>query len=240
MKIQLRPRDWLIVIIPTVLTLLVAIGILLFNREMMEFKIEKAAKQYYAGMPYDIPTGAKLLRNGEGKTGLSYNGNTKEMDSLPIYFDEEDLIVLPEDMIYNNPRQKTEKYMPYFSQVSKDENTFKAIRGGSSILLDMGFIYDGEDFYLFLEPIIITLNGKEYELSAFSYASAVYEDTVMLFDYETKTFLVIEQAADEVIAKSVSEDYQISLLSDTLIFYDDTRALLVAQPSILEKIFNEE
>ena len=105
--------------------------------------------------------------------------------------------------------------------------------------VDRGFLFDGEDFYLFLEPVVVKFNGYSLELPALSYVEARYNGDVMIFNAQDKSFL-IESPKSVVTAGIPTGDYEISLLNDSMVLHDGMRVLLFTRADLLESIHEQK
>jgi hypothetical protein len=221
---------------PMLFVAVVAAVVLFFVQGAMSYNFDDGpASQFYAGGSYNIPQGA-VMRREEDVSIISYSSVTRDAVNLPIYC-ADGRVVLPDDMAYYDPRGNFAGKADYFAELRLDAyGVTAATRGSASRDLSMGFLYDGEDTYLFLEPVTIRFNGYRIELSAMSYAEAVYDGTITLYDRESGEF-TIEAPTGNALCESVAGDYVISLLSDYFEKADGTRLLLFTKPELLDSCF---
>lgn len=199
------------------------------------YKLTDSAYQYYGGSTASISSGAALRRNSDGTTELVQGGHSAET-TQPIYLADSTAVVLPDDMLYFAPRSGECRRVVYFTEIERRNNgTIVAGRDGATATIDPGFLYDGEDFYLFLEPVKLTMGGYSMELSALSYVEAVYGGNIIAFNYDTReTFM--EAATGEVLAGTTSGDYTISLIGDSMTGYDGSRSLLANRADLFDPL----
>lgn len=233
----LSRREKLILAIPVAAAIVVVAAIALLLDRSVTYMLDSAAVQYYANGTYPLAAETELCQETENafyiKTG---HEKKRELNNLPIYYADRRCAVLVRDMIYFAPRTKSKARVEFFSEVVCSENgTVRLIRDGDEMVLNPGFLYDGKDLYLFLEPVTLRVNGYVLELPALSYVEAVYGGEVMVFNYETKEQL-LEPPQGDVIAEIAGGDYTISLMGDSMTLHDGTKSLLFTRPDQLEPV----
>ena len=199
------------------------------------YTFKGTARQYYAGNAAAIESGTKLKRSQKGETLLVKGGHSIQTD-LPIYPTDRRRVVLPTDMVFVAPRSDKFYRMSYFTEVEcQPGGTVIARRGNDRATVEQGFLFDGKDTYLFLEPMTVSVNGRTLQLPALSYVEAVYGGYVMVFNYETKECFV-ELSDGSGTAQPPSGDYEISLLGDSMTMHDGSRSLLATEPSLFDPV----
>ncbi len=237
---RLTKLEIIILLIPAAAALVAVLAVYLITRDTMRIVLEGAPCQYYGGNIYRIEEGAVLRRTSDGETLLKTSAMERSLTSLPIYYEDRTSITFPEDMVYYSPRDGTYGRIEYFTELTYDTVTgvIKAKRDGGETRLKAGFLYDGGDMYIFLEPVILSFNGYRLELPALSYVEAVYTGDVMVFNYDSKEFL-IEAPEGAVTAMIEAGDYTVSLLGDSMELYDGSRSLLFTRPELLDTVGEE-
>ena len=234
---RLRKRDLWFLAIPAAAAVIAVVFLLWTERDVMSYTLEGSPRQYYIGNTYSLPEGGVLRRTAQDKTVLDSAGILSEISSLPIYYGEKSALTLPQDMVFYAPRGNVEKRLPYFTEISINEHgAVRAERDGKDRQLAPGFAYDGQNLYLFLEPVTLRFNGYRIELPAMSYVDAMTYGDIVVFNYETKQFLT-EPAQGAVTVETKDGDYTLSLLGDSMTNYDKQRILLFTRPELLEPLF---
>ena len=232
---KLGRRELMILLIPVLAAVAAVTVVMLTADRGSSYKLKKSANQYYGGSTALIEDGAALKRSSSGTTTLK-QGSQSTQTSLPIYLAESRSVVFPDDMIYFVPRSSESLRLVYFSEVEcKANGTIVVRHEDATKTADPGFLYDGKDFYLFLEPMVLNFNGYTMELPALSYAEAVYGAHIMVFNYETKE-TVTEAPEGNAEARTASGDYTISLFGDSMTLYDGTKSLLATKPDLFEPL----
>lgn len=234
-KRRMSGREKLIVILPALAAIL-AVGIVLFTVDKVSvYKIRDTAYQYYGGRTVRIESGAELRSGTDGTVFLKTGKQTTET-TLPVYLENSRKVVLTSDMLYISPRIGGCSRAVHFSEVECKTNQMISVsRGGSKADTERGFLYDGEDFYLFLEPVTVNFNGYTMDLPALSYVEAVYGGYMMLFNYDTKEFFM-ELSDGTGSAQPASGDYVISLLGDSMTLNNGNKLLLANRPELFDPV----
>ena len=199
------------------------------------YKIRDTAYQYYGGRTVRIESGAELRSGTDGTVFLKTGKQTTET-TLPVYLENSRKVVLTSDMLYISPRIGGCSRAVHFSEVECKTNQMISVsRGGSKADTERGFLYDGEDFYLCLEPVTVNFNGYTMDLPALSYVEAVYGGYMMLFNYDTKEFFM-ELSDGTGSAQPASGDYVISLLGDSMTLNNGNKLLLANRPELFDPV----
>ena len=234
---RLTWKERLILFSPVVAAVVVVVIVnLFFSRKLMSYELEGRPCQYYAGSIYRMEEGTTLLRSSEGKTMIKDGGGNHTANDLPIYYEDRNELTTTQDMIYYAPRSGKNGRLGYFSEVYQYANGRIEIRqNGEELRLESGFLYNGEDLYIFLEPVILTFNGYEFNLPSLSYVEAVYAGNIMVFNYGSKEFFM-EPPQGSVTARIETGDYEVSLLGDSMTDYSGKRTLLFGRPELLDPV----
>lgn len=234
-KRRMSGREKLIVLLPALAAIL-AVGIVLFTVDKVSvYKIRDTAYQYYGGRTVRIESSAELRSGTDGTVFLKTGKQTTET-TLPVYLENSRKVVLTSDMLYISPRIGGCSRAVHFSEVECKTNQMISVsRGGSKADTERGFLYDGEDFYLFLEPVTVNFNGYTMDLPALSYVEAVYGGYMMLFNYDTKEFFM-ELSDGTGSAQPASGDYVISLLGDSMTLNNGNKLLLANRPELFDPV----
>lgn len=233
---KLSKKERLVLLIPAAAAAVAVLIVFLLNRDAMRLTLEGSPIQYYGGGGFPIAEGTVLRRTAEDVTLLNSQGSERELTSLPIYYQDRQIVTLPQTMAYYAPRSGTMGGLSYFTEIRFQTNgSLQAERDGKSANMEKGFLFDGKDFYLFLEPVELTFNGYQMELPAMSYVEAIYNGDIMVFNYETKEFFM-EAPKTTVLASAGGGDYEVSLLGDSLTTRDGSKTLLFTRPEIMQPV----
>ena len=238
-KAKRKPFN-LLVLVPIAAALLLALLIPRFLDRSGQYTLPETGWQYYGGSKAKVPTGSYLKQDSEGNTHIVDSEIAADFSTtLPIYFENLSAVVIPGEMIYCDPRTNTCAKTELFSEVFCEHNNVRILSREKETAVDRGFLFDGKDFYLFLEPVVVKFNGYSLELPALSYVEARYNGDVMVFNSQDKSFL-IESPKSVVTAGITTGDYEISLLNDSMVLHDGTRVLLFTRADLLKSIHDQK
>ena len=235
-KRRLTKKERLIILLPAIAAVIAVALMLRTGRELTSVTLVGEPVQYYGGGTFPIQTGATLRCATEDQTMLVTQSGERELDSLPIYYKDRTAVTLPKDMVACSVLDASYARVDRLSELALDDHGIVTVlNGDKSAVLGAGILYDGKDFYLFLEPVVVEFNNYRFDLPAFSYVEAAYSGDVMVFDYGKKEFLY-EAPRGEATATIVSTDTVVSLLGDSMTGADGGRELLFTRPDLLESV----
>lgn len=232
-KYRRRRISPLFLVIPALAVVAVAVLAVVMVDRGSSYAMPAAGKQYYAGSSAAVSEGTQLKVQEDGSVTLEQSGQNNTVN-LPIYLDDSRSVVLPQDMVYYEPRTPITGRIRYFSQVDCTASGSVTItREGKKLNFGQGFLYDCNDFFLFLEPVVVSINGYEIEIPPLSYVEAVYGSHIMIFNYDTEECTMLD-AQSVVTAQPAEGDYVVSLLGDSMTLRDGSRRLLLNRADVLD------
>lgn len=232
---QLTKKERLLWILPAVAIVVLLVITWNINRHFTDYTLEVEAYQYYGGGQFRYKEGT-VFRYEDGKTMLVQEDSTVTMTALPLYT-VEDSLFLPCNMLYWDTLQVFQTRIEYYTQVSIDQyEQIIFTREESDLTVTGGFLYDGGDLYVFLEPMILKFNGYEIYLDAFSYVEVSATEDLMFYDHFWGEFYT-ETPTTGVVAVAADGDYTISLIGDTVQAVEGTSRMLASQPTDLDCLF---
>lgn len=226
-----------IILIAALVLLVVGVLVvaLVFSNQASWKEVSSAGHQYYRGSSAVVNDGTALKKNDEGKI-VTKGGNGKNIITAPIYYDERDAFLLTEENVYYDPRGNERKCASAFTEFYIDDSgKVYAEKDGVRRALDMGFLYNGKDRYVFLEPMILETDGYQIHLSPLSYVDTTMEGDLCIFYYDTKEMETIA-CGGEVIAYPEGKIYTLELFSDSIIYPEGDRMLLFFAPEKLKAL----
>ena len=152
-------------------------------------------------------------------------------DSTPIYYQEKDITIFPENMSIVMPTISCAEYLSSkYSYITYENGLYNLTTNNYNNKLNHYFLYDGNDLYFFIEPVTLTVNGEKIKLSPLSYVIAKYNKSITYYDKEKDTFKTIETTDDKALIEN--DYYSINIEKDSL-NYQGTNILLT---STIEKL----
>lgn len=228
------PLEW----IASMVLLLVLVAIIFW---FMSDKQSKTVKEegiavYFVGTLYDYD-----------KCKLSYdNGNvtiSSGKDSPEIVLKDQVLVanqgkklIAPNSLIYHTgDPAKDLKRVNYFSEIYiDDENHIIVERDNKKVIVSDGFLYNGEDLYVFLEDVTLKIGEEEIELKPLSYVVVKYQKSIEIYSSETNEFSSMAVFGNDIKAYS-KNGYTINLSAD-MYETEDNEYILFSGIDVLESL----
>ena len=150
--------------------------------------------QYFGGRKVEYTGTLEISRKNDGITNLKMDDINIELDSTPIYYaEEENKILLPQDMAIVFPENQGQmQKITHFSTIQLEENIPYLQYENNRQSIENGFIYDGNDLYIFLTPTTLLIGDNTYELSPLSYVIVTYRQSVEIYENTSDTYEIIE------------------------------------------------
>ena len=221
-------------IIPIILMIVLFVAFLIYYKVMISnnYTKDETVKvfQYFYEKKYEYDL--TLSKNRKDViVDLKPQNITVNYDSTPIYYQEKDIIILPEDMSVVMPTLSCAEYLSKgYSYITYEKGTYNLTTDKYNKKLNHYFLYDGKDLYFFIEPVTLTVNNEKIELSSLSYVIAKYNNSITYYDKKTDTFKIIDTIDDNSLIEN--KYYSINISKDSL-NYQGTNLLLT---SSIEKL----
>ncbi len=156
------------------------------------------------------------------------------LDSTPIFYQKENIVVFPKDMSVVMPTLNCAEYLsPGYSYISYQDGVYNLTTTRYNKKLNHYFLYDGGDLYFFIEPVTLTVGNEKITLSSFSYVIAKYNKYISYYDRKNDTFKTIQTTED---TSKVENDYYTINISTDSIDYHGTNVLLTSNIKELNSI----
>lgn len=194
------------------------------------------AYQYFNDRRFGYPAGTKLELK-ENEITLKAGNSSASADTTPIYYAEKEELVTTRNMSYVNPRTGEERYLPIFTTLYKNADGQVCIRKNKKeLVLDGGFLFDGQDTYVFLDPVTLNYAGRKYEAAPFSFAVVTMDGDTRTYLYGTEDYSVDNVLSDSIFANEEEYGYQVHLKYDTMKMTTGGDKLLFVEPGLLDPI----
>lgn len=180
----------------------------------------------------------------DGKTRLSYqdgvmrmkNGSTDvNVMGVPIYFDEGNAMMLTGVMSYTDYSLPALKKVNYFGMIKKDGEICSISIDGKkrSKSVKGGFLFDGADTYVFLEPVELTYGSSSKTLEAMSFVTVKYRQYVTGYSAGEGTVFYEPWEEPGAAVQAVSGQFGLDLSSDLGILPSGQSQMLIPNPEVL-------
>ena len=188
-------------------------------------KEEVPVFQYFGGIKNEYTA---IVTYNLKDTIVDVNAKDKkiEYDSTPIYYQENDKIIFPQEMSIVFPLKEGSQYKLYkYSIYEKDDNLHLITTDTDTKEYNYFFLYDGKGLFFFPDEVTLEINDTEYKkLSKMSYVEVVGGYTMTYYDREKDTSEVVEIEGKKI---SVSSENVNVNLSERYCLSFDKKVLLV-------------
>ena len=231
-------REVLMIVIPAVAAVVAVIIASAFVQRASRQTTGQTGHQYYMDVSNEVKGGTVIKKSDDGTTFIESGEHEMQLTDLPIYYDDKTAFMITEDMVYYDPRGGEYLRADHFTEIFRNEYGEVTARfGGLTKNVNAGFLYNGKDMYIFLEPITLLVEDYTVELPALSYIEATYGEALVVFNYETKTSEVFGASRE---AEADTGDYKVQLFNDTMLLANGQRRLLFNAPDQLDPLISEE
>lgn len=187
---------------------------------------------------YQMVNGKKVVY-AEGETlvtdddgNVTRKGSRNNLGAYPLYAETGERILLPDMYEVIFPKEKERLVRAnYFSEIYQKDNVYFVEYDGHEAVLRDGFLFDGENTYIFLEPVTLSYQNTQVNLSPMSYVTVAYGQDMMYYDKESDMSQTVISAGE--VTASLESGVDVRLDTDTLITGDEQQ-LLYGSPENLE------
>ena len=190
--------------------------------------------QYFDGIKFEFKGRIQINKKSEEITKISFEGNTTELDSFPLYYEDLPQLIFPKNMAVVYPLIGKQYKINFFTTayLDADEVCVKDKRLVKRLFDTI--IYDGRDLYITTEDSTVTIGNDVYNVSALSYIEVnTFSQTVKMFDYKNEKYISVDNVVDEVIISNGS--YKVNASLD-LMYYDNKSKLFIKDVSKLTNL----
>lgn len=172
--------------------------------------------QYLSNQRY-VYTGDVQLSRKDDKTTLYNNGKKFEMDSDPIYYANENKILLPKDMVLVSYEDGAVKKFLHFNTIFTKDHKIYAKIDNKEVELKSCFLFDGDDTYIFLDDVKIKYGDITYNMSPLSYVTFSGGSNLSLYLKDINEYKK-ENITNETVQITSNYGYTVNLNSDSLTY----------------------
>lgn len=211
-----------------------ATGVYIANKDTMTLRetvliSTMGDKQEYRGktrLYYQKKTGEVTMENGGRPFALPGN---------PVYCPDSESLVLSRKMTYSNYETGMMRRVNHFARISRENEIIRIQTGGrSSHEVTGGYLFDGENTYLFLDPMTITWGEETLSLEPFSYISVFNKQGFYYYSWGNGAAAYVSSQDEVVRATAPEKSYGINLSSDIAELSDGRLLLLSPSPDAFE------
>ena len=224
-----------IVVIPSLILLIIVSMVILITKKAENYYVSDTVAQYYANQEFKLSPPAFFV-NKKGEYYVHNDDLEYPIDPIPFYYKNKSLLVTASDMVYFAPREDIVAKVNGLSEINYENGNLCLIKNNRKKDMKPGFLFDGDNVYIFLEPVTLKFDGYSINLGKMSYVEANNSNEMMIYNRETGE-MFMKQPKTKVIAETSNGEYTVSLLSDSMKLNDGTMFLLFNRPDQLDLYF---
>lgn len=226
-------RDLLVTAGVMVVAALVIVLALQFRKRVDTVSVADGAYQYFGEQKLSY-SGKTTIHYEDGQATLKDSSGEHVLDHKPLYTNDQELI-LPVTYAWYDISSGRIYRLEHFSTVTMEGNQIVLKDGDKKKEGAGGFVYDGQNTYLFLERAEVTVGEQTVNLPAMSYVVSQYGNTLQYYAVGSDKSVVIQAEGADQIARFGNGDV-LNLGTDTLNKANGSWQLLVADPGIMDRM----
>ncbi len=215
-----------------VLLLLLVLLVYWYVEGLSAYKPKTEVHQYFGGN--EINYGASdVFRSEDSGVTVTGDSGKYEIVETPLLYKGETKITIPSDMLLMVPSEGSAlKRINHFTTITESSGRVTYTSDNKSAQSFGGFLYDGNDLYVFLEPGTLLIGSTmEIELPALSYVKVKYAQSVEYHNSETDEDKLIG-ISDVDVSAVFESGYKLGLSKDVIYFKDNESLLYSAVETI--------
>ncbi|MBQ7925282.1 MAG: hypothetical protein IJ335_03210 [Lachnospiraceae bacterium] len=214
-KKQITALQMILVGLVGVILCALVLLLIFYADRLRSFRPAEATFQYVAGtlLEYSEDT---VYRSEDGILKIDDGAGENETHGNPILYKNENKMTLTENMLLMQPSERTgAQRVNCFTTISERgglctltlENRFTEIYGG--------FLFNGEDTYVFLEEVTLEFANNQIVLAPLSYAIVGYQQYVEFYNTADGEYHLV--ALDQVdVTATFKRGYSLDMGKDTI------------------------
>lgn len=220
------------ILIPVMVGIVLLIAMFFLYREYKydntRNKEEVKVFQYFGGIKNEY---SAIVTYNLKNSIVDFSAKDKkiEYDSTPVYFEDSDKVLFPEEMTIVFPLRDGSQFKLYkYAMYNKEDNLHYIKNNTDKGKYNYFFLYDGIGLFYFPDDVVLNIGGEEYKkLGGSSYVSLVGGLTLIYYDKTTDSSEVIElngrivTVSNDNIDVNINEKYFISFGKKVLLFTPD-------------------
>lgn len=233
-RLRLRPGLITGCVVAALIVAASAVAVYIINKDSLTLKEPVAVvlmgeQQAYTGktiLHYDDKTGEVTLKNKNRSLLLS---------GAPVYCRESESLVLSRKMAYSNYRTGLFGRVNHFAKISLENGMTSVYTGKKSgRQLKDGYLFDGKNTYLFLEPVTVTWGEESLSLRSLSVMTVYNQQGFCYYSYEDGQSGFIINKESPVYAAAGDGRYVLNMSNDMVDLDSGKSMLLPPNPDMFE------
>ena len=204
--------------------IIVLVMLFFSKKNINEVEIEDVSLYTYLGEEKVNISGSIRYDYDNESAVIESDSNEKIIiSSVPLYYSEEQKLILPKNMSYVNFFSAKQVRVPNYTKVYYSNSDYYFSLNEKTEKIYNSFLYDGDDLYLFFNDVILEYDNTSIKLSPLSYVSYNYNKDLYVYDYtsgEVKYFSNVSSA------NVLFEGVNLNLKSDSIDSEESSKILM--------------
>lgn len=221
-------------VVAALLAAMAATAVYIANKDTMTLKEPVTVSIMGEKEAYQGTTKLKY-RDSDEEVLLQSGSRTLLLSGAPVYCMESGDVVLSRKMIYSNYDTGLIRRVNHFARVSVSDGVSSIRTGGKKEhQLNGGYLFDGRNTYLFLEPVTVSWGTETLKLSPLSCISVFNQKGFYYYSQEDKAAAYISSGEAIVRAAAEGNTYSLNMSSDIADLDSGKSFLLSPSPDAFE------
>lgn len=211
-------------------------GVFLLNKDSIRLKGNYTVS--LLGTSEHFSGNCRLRYEKDGKEMvLSDASRSMRLVGTPVYAADGSEAVLTSQMIFTNYHANRMERMNHFGHASyKNGSAWLSRDGKKQIEVGSGYLYDGKNTFLFLEPVTLSWGEETRSLSPLSYVTALNRQGFSYYDPTTGAEAYVQLPEGAVYASAEGGGYSLNLSNDIAELANGKSLLLAPNPETFSLI----
>ncbi len=214
--------------------IIVIVNVMLARKELNTYVEKKENLYIYFGRErFDI--NGNLTINHDGNiSNLKINNKKTKLYGEPIYYSKAKKIIIPVNYSFVSYSNGVQKKVPYFTVLSEKYDDYYLTNKNLNYKANKGFLFDGSDYYIFINNCVVNFNGMSVKITPFSFVNYVYDtNELFIYDYASGKMNNYENVTGDVFV--TNDEFKLNVSSD-LIIINNKEKLLMKNFDYLKKL----
>lgn len=176
-----------------------------------------------------------LAHEGD-RTRARVNDDKKwqDLDRFPVVIPDKRTIALQRSMIWNERSSDRIHRIDYFGKILNEASGITLMRGKGYATGADGFLYDGEDTYIFLEDVTLSINGESLDIPKCTVVQVSYGNSINIYGTDIEPYY--DYLGEEDVMAVFESGERLNLSTDKLFMAQGVWRLLFMPMDQLQPI----
>ena len=187
--------------------------LVLANKSLKEISFNDEELYTYIGTEKIEINGRFILDYDNKISKVELSDKSLLLDSTPLYFKQQQQLILPKNMLNVNYNTGNQTKVPYYTNIKYENSGYYYILNNKKNKVLNSFLYDGKDLYLFLDETEIKNGTTIVTIPAMSYVIYNSNEELYVFDYKNSSVLFYKDIDEP---KAYIKNIVLNLKNDSL------------------------